>query len=360
MPKTGTSSIQETLYYHLEDPGFVYCGFGEINGSYALAALVGQASYFAALRAAGAHGYRQRMLKRLRRSIGIARKRGADLILSAEFAYFWGQDAHRAFAAIVEEYRLDLRLIIYVRPPLDWLASSLAQNLKFGQFTSHDQLQGYLDKPLRRQLDLAKRLALLVDCYGEDRLIIRPFLRHQLAGGCVVRDFCSVVGLSQPPATIYRRNEGLSLVASQCLHRRNIAMRQPLRGGGWDLLRRDALLQRLEQLFGDQPGLRLQPALLGDAESFLQQQLASLQQRHGVALPLSTASSAEAGLASLDALLSLPEAARRRLVAAAAMGEDATPEQALARLERVPSAGAVLSTARQLGRRQLRHALTGC
>jgi hypothetical protein len=41
MPKTGSTSIQETFYYQLEDPGFIYCGFGEINGSYALSALVG-------------------------------------------------------------------------------------------------------------------------------------------------------------------------------------------------------------------------------------------------------------------------------------------------------------------------------
>lgn len=83
MPKTGTSSIQETLYYELIDPGFVYCGFGEINGSYALSAFVGKSPYIASLRTlgVGADAYRRRMLGRFRRSVKRARDRGADLIL---------------------------------------------------------------------------------------------------------------------------------------------------------------------------------------------------------------------------------------------------------------------------------------
>jgi hypothetical protein len=35
MPKTGSTSIQETLYYELKDTDFVYCSFGEVIGSFA-------------------------------------------------------------------------------------------------------------------------------------------------------------------------------------------------------------------------------------------------------------------------------------------------------------------------------------
>ncbi|MEB3307489.1 MAG: hypothetical protein VKK98_04975, partial [Cyanobacteriota bacterium] len=48
-------------------------------------------------------------------------------------------------------------------------------------------------------------------------------------------------------------------------------------------------------------------ALLGDLEPFLQQQLADLEQRHGVTLPLTTAAVGEE-MSTLDALLELPPA----------------------------------------------------
>lgn len=43
MPKTGTSSIQTALLYHLAHPGFQYVSFGEINGSCGIGTLVDEA-----------------------------------------------------------------------------------------------------------------------------------------------------------------------------------------------------------------------------------------------------------------------------------------------------------------------------
>ncbi|MEB3265811.1 MAG: hypothetical protein VKN13_04275 [Cyanobacteriota bacterium] len=359
MPKTGTSSIQETLYYELLDPGFVYCSFGEINGSYALSAFVGKTPYIASLRglAGGADAYRRRMLERLRRSVERAQGRGAELIVSAEFCFMWGRQEHQAFRALAQQHGLNLQLVLYVRPPLDWLASSLAQNLKFGQYATHaDLLQRCSSTPIRRQLGFTERLEMLAELYGPKAVTVRPFLRQQLAEGCVVRDFCRVVGLTRQPRRIHRQNEGLSLTASQCLHLRNLALGRPLRGA-WELVRRDGLLVRLEQLFRHEPGLRLHAAVLGDLEPFVQQQLADLEQRHGVALPLSTAA-ADAGLTSLDSLLELSPAVHQRLQEAT--GAAGTPQQALAQLERTPRLDALLDGAWRLGRRQLRHALHGC
>lgn len=359
MPKTGTSSIQETLYYELIDPGFVYCGFGEINGSYALSAFVGKSPYIASLRTlgVGADAYRRRMLGRFRRSVKRARDRGADLILSAEFCFMWGRQEHQIFRALAHQHGLNLQLVLYVRPPLDWLASSLAQTLKFGNYVTHADLsQRCSSSAIRRQLGFTERLEMLAELYGPNAVTVRPFLRQQLAEGCVVRDFCRVVGITRQPRRMLRQNDGLSLAASQCLHLRNLALGRPLRGA-WELVRRDGLLVRLEQLFGDQPGLRLNAALLGDLEPFLQQQLADLEQRHGVTLPLTTAAVGEE-MSTLDALLELPPAAHQRLQEA--IGGACSPQQALARLERIPRLDALLDGAWRMGRRQLRHALHGC
>jgi hypothetical protein len=358
MPKTGTSSIQEALYYGLCDPKFVYCGFGEINGSYALSALVGADNYIASIRrlAGGADAYRRRMLARFRRTVERARARGAELILSAEFCYIWGRQEHQTLRELAHQHGLDLQFVVYLRPPLDWLASALAQNLKFALITTHADLLQYFSAVIGHRLDFCQRLELLAELYGRNAITVRPFLRQELAEGCVVRDFCRVVGITRPPGRIDLQNEGLSLAACQCLHLRNLALGRPLRGT-WELVRRDALLVRLEQLYRDQPVLRLQAAMLGAAEPVLRQQLADLRQRHGLALPLTTAA-ADGGLASLDSLLELPPEAHRRLLAVA--GGDGTPQQALARLERRPAVAPLLRSARKLIRRELRHRRVGC
>ncbi|MEB3351728.1 MAG: hypothetical protein VKM01_05320 [Cyanobacteriota bacterium] len=362
MPKTGSSSIQETLYYELRDPGFIYCGFGEINSSFALSSFVGQATHIGAIRQLGkgrlAGLYHQRMLGRFQRSLARARSGDAALILSAELAYGWRRDQHLWWRQFASEHCLDLRIVVYLRPPIDWLASALSEGLKFGRQSTHAGLvEFYLHQLPERHLDLCARIDMLVDVYGKEAVVIRPFLRSALLEGCVVRDFCRVVGLGQAPATIHRQNDSLSLEASQCLHLRNIAMGRPLRGT-LDLLRRDALLQQLGRIFPDRPSLRLEPGVLGDGVGRLERQLAALQQRHGLALPLSTAASG-GGLASLDPLLTLPVDAQDRLAAAVAAG-GGTPAEALARLERGRAAAPLLRSARRLLRRELRHARVGC
>jgi len=362
MPKTGSSSIQETLYYELQDPDFIYCGFGEINGSFALSSFVGQATHIGAIRqlAGGrlAGLYRRRMLGRFQRSLARARARDAAVILSAEFAYGWRLDQHLWWRQFAREQSLELRIVVYLRPPLDWLASALSEGLKYGRQITHAALiDFYLHRLPERQLDVSTRVDMLVDVYGAEAVVIRPFLRSELLEGCVVRDFCRVVGLRQAPTTIHRQNDSLSMEASQCLHLRNIAMGRPLRGT-LDLLRRDALLQQLGRIFPDRPSLRLEPGVLGEGLGRLERQLAALQQRHGLALPLSTAAGG-GGLASLDPLLTLPVAAQERLAAAVDAG-GGTPEEVLARLERGLAVAPVLRSARRLLRRELRHARAGC
>lgn len=359
MPKTGSSSIQETLYYELEDSGFVYCGFGEINGTFAMSSLAGYQSYIASIRQIGEGGpgrlFRRRMLGRFQRSLAQARARGAALIISSEFTYGWRPDQHHWLQQFARDHRLDLRIVMYLRPPLDWIASALSEEVKYARSVTHPALTDLLNRWLGWQLDFSARIDTLAEVYGPEALVIRPFLRSQLLDGCVVRDFCRVVGIRQLPDTIHRRNESLSLEASQCLHLHNIARGRPLQGA-LDLLRRHGLLMQLSELFADRPSLRLQPSVLGKRLGTLQQHLSTLQQRHAIALPLSTAAS-DVGLTSLDELLSLPASARARL---AAVGGDCPPEQILARMERGLALTPMLAFARRRLRRELRHLRRGC
>jgi hypothetical protein len=322
---------------------------------------VGQATYFVAIRqlAGGRLStiYRERVHRRFRRCLAQARSRNAALILSAEFAYGWSREQHLNWRQFAQEHGLDLRIVVYLRSPIDWLASALSQGLKYGRHTTHDGLiDTFLRRIPERQLDYAARIDMLAEVYGPEALVIRPFLRNQLQEGCVVRDFCRVVGLQQAPATIHRQNDSLSLEACQCLHLRNLALGRPLRGP-LDLLRRDVLLLHLGRIFQGRPSLRLQPAVLGERLEEMRQRLNALEQRHGIALPLTTGAAGD-GLASLDPLLNLPAAALEQLVVASG-GRD-TSEQALARLERGLAVAPTVHVARRYLRRKMRHIRSGC
>jgi hypothetical protein len=360
-PKTGTTSIQETLYYELQDPGFVYCGFGDINGSYALSALVGHNNYFASLRAmpyGAGDGGRRRALRRLARCVDRARSRGADLILSAEWSYGWEKSKHVWFGELARDLGLDLHVVLYLRPPLDWIASLVAQYVRYGRGSTHEDLEREASsvETLQRRLRFSKRLELLGELYGSDRVTIRPYLREQLVGGCVVQDFCHVIGMRQPPSTIHRRNERMRLPTVQCLHQYNMFLGRPLRGP-LELARRDALVLRLEQIFGDGFNLRLQPAVLGGLVPFALEELAALHQFHGVELPLTTNATSAEGLDSLDRLLELDDGDRRRLVEA--VGVDLPVPELLERLERGSTISAVVQTGSAVVRRYLRHVQSG-
>lgn len=281
------------------------------------------------------------------------------MILSAQLAYGWTPDQHLWWQQFARDQGLDLRLVVYLRPPLDWLGSALAEALKYARQMSHAQIRDYcLQVQSGQNLLYSNCLDVLAEPYGENALIVRPFLRDQMLGGCVVRDFCQVVGMCKAPDTIHRQNDSLSLEASQCLHLRNISLGRRLRGS-LDLLRREALLHHLELIFHDRPSLRLHPSVLGEGLPAMLQQLTRLQERHGITLPLSTAADDE-GLTNLEPLLALPDWARERLAAAAGAGSEKTADQLLARLEQVLAPVSLFRSARRLLRRELRHARIGC
>lgn len=202
--------------------------------------------------------------------------------MSAELCFGWPAQCHQPLRELAISHGLDLRVIAYLRPPLDWMASALSQALKLGKAADHSILkQLYSGHGLARKLGMVERLEVLADVYGHESLVLRPFLRQSLVEGCVVRDFCALVGMSRSPRRIHHHNQSLSLPGSQCLHRRNQALGRPLRGPR-ELLSRDGLIDRLQRLFPGPPSLRLHSAVLGDLAPFVYEQLDQLQRHFGL------------------------------------------------------------------------------
>lgn len=126
-------------------------------------------------------------LKRYRRIIQrIAqprwRKPPQALVLSCEYLWRLPQSAVAALRRDFEELGCDRFLIVaYVREPGSLYGSALQQ---WSRLSTH--LQRF--DPLVWRYQLRQRLLTWQSVFGES-LIVRPFDREQLLGGCVVRDF---------------------------------------------------------------------------------------------------------------------------------------------------------------------------
>jgi hypothetical protein len=126
---------------------------------------------------------------RLSSLMTAADERGArQIILSAENIC-----NHPGLADVVARARGNraLKVVFYVRRQDDFLISSWQQwHLKvFGS------LEAYLSDRVGRVGNWYSMITPWADAFGDDNVIVRPFVRDQLKDGDVVADFCDAAGL---------------------------------------------------------------------------------------------------------------------------------------------------------------------
>jgi len=225
MPKTGTSSIQESLFFGLRDPGFRYYSAGEVNGSRMLWASASSTpppfSHWKKQPVARAHLERKHRSYRrgLTRVIDESIRKGKTLILSGEDCWSWDEEQMRGMRALLESKRLVTRVIIYLRPWRSYLESNFQERIKHAslRFTANkiipmDELMepGNLDYPA-----LIERFE---SVFGADQVIARKFDPDLFPAGCVVQDFCRQFGIRMDPESIRRANDALGINAVRMLH----------------------------------------------------------------------------------------------------------------------------------------------
>ena len=289
MPKTGTSSIQETLFHGLNDPRFRYIALGAANGSRAIQCLVGDQPLVGHLHEAqgiDADRMRQRATQfrqSWERQALRARQSGAIPIISAEDCWFLNRNELLRLRSMLEDMGFRARVVTYLRPPLAWVSSMFQELLKSGHRRFADQLLVVPPKvaadPQVFGCDYLHRLRLIEDVFGKDALTLRAFRRESLEGGCVVTDFCRCTGVRVSARSIRRVNDGMSLDATRFLYAYNRFRRMQQRLPFRDFL---LILRRLQELPG--PPLQLHPQVLGPVRELLEAQLPLLRTQYGVDL----------------------------------------------------------------------------
>ena len=279
MPKTGTTSIQESLYFGLEDPAYRYISLGHVNAVVALEPVFAdRPEEFWEFRSKGLSKATLRALgrrygARLQRALRRAKSEGRTPIISTE--RLWHAD--RAYLERLRDFLraegFDVRVIAYVRPIKSWTESNF-QTLAKWRIGRFDRLGDWPTAYLSRW---SGQLARLESVFGRRALTVRPFGGDALAEGCAVADFCRTAGVRFDARAVIRSNESVSIDAVRCLYAYNRFVPAESQPG---FVPRILLVMHLERLAG--PPFRLHSSLFAPMAHQISSQQCAIRDRFGV------------------------------------------------------------------------------
>jgi len=287
-PKTGTTSIQESLFWGLEDPRFrlvsLDCEFGNTVVDCAFQdRLEDRHTFFTdsiprqrlSLMAARSRDYLDRALR-------AAGRAGVTPVISAEIA-FWKEAAPAEnLQRFVTERGFEPRIICYLRPYFDMLESRMQQAVRI--------VRRPWDRLKRMHAEFSEPVVLsnFDRIFGREQVDVFLFDPKSFPERCVVRHFCQATGIPLDPGRIVRSNESLNRNAMQFVF---VFNRQAPPGGGysrtWFRFRQSVLVQALSTLPG--APFRLHPSVHELSRPLLEPHLPWLEERLGQPFPLTLA-----------------------------------------------------------------------
>jgi len=290
MIKTGTTSIQSSLFYNLRSDHFRFLTMDSYFGNL----LVGSA--FAGDYGIGerfiSHGVTAEMAETVpaqsrdyfNRALAAAGAHHRTAILSAEMIGYLRRDGIERLKAFLVDRGWKPRVILYVRAPLDLFESRFQQRLRAGGIPSRIpcKFDDYIKQSSRMSYSEFPRL--LDEVFGCENVTFQWFDPQRFPSRCVVRHFCEFAGVPIRDADILRENDSLSLDALRFVYALMLAGRCKV-GTRIDRLRHSLLLERLGELRG--PSLRFHPELVAPFVERVVPEMAWIESRLGEVLPLS-------------------------------------------------------------------------
>lgn len=216
--KTGSSSIQETLYQNRTVLKTVcYPDLGLANGSLTIAHAFAEPRNLVDrhLVANLATAQVNRRLARHRLSQALARSGSAVPVLSAEVISWFSDGEISALDEFLRSAGLVPSYVGYIREPVSYLRSVFQETLKTQMPVKNILMRGRARFFYRRHYtDIVDRLDAVA---GQDNVAAFAFDRSGFPGGDVVQHFLGLLGQSVSGLPITRVNEGLSLLAVKLL-----------------------------------------------------------------------------------------------------------------------------------------------
>lgn len=282
MPKTGTSSIQDSLFFGLEDPAYRYISLGQNQASETvLACFLNQPHEFWVFRMLGfSKSQFQRMqtshVRRLRRALAQARGNRQTPILSTEDCWVLPSSALHRLRAFLESEGFHVAVIAYVRPIKSWLESFFQQRNKWKKiaFKPFQMIPASGNDP---DYFYAEKLKTFSQLFGRENITVRPFVSSTLKSNCAVQDFCDTTGIKLDPNSILRSNESLSADATRLLYAYNHFCDSEIKNR---LVKRITLAKYTESLQG--PPLRFHSSVFQPIKTIIASQNRTLHNDYGV------------------------------------------------------------------------------
>lgn len=211
MPKTGTSSLQETLF-NLGGVGELrYANLGVVNhGGVITSFFADDPHAWRGHRVAGRSpeeikSYNQQTLTRLE---AVCEAHGQQII-SGEDIWHMSQTALIKLRDFFAKHFERIEVVGYARPPASFMASAFQQLVK-NHGLARLRVEAYYPR-YREKFEKFDRV------FGRENVTLRLFDPGHLVGGDAVVDFCNLLGESISPEKIQRVNESLSLEATAVL-----------------------------------------------------------------------------------------------------------------------------------------------
>ncbi len=221
MPKTGSTSIQDTLYANREKlraNDIYYPDIFPQNHSWSFGPIVlGHNDFNEYLIVNGIKKEKQKKLyaRTLKKQWYSEIKKCKNQVFIVSFEGMFldpstgaGKDT-RAYRTLkfFSRYFDQIKIVIYVRQPLDYFSSFVQQCLK-NQYSSLDEIKKHIP-----EFDLySKQLNKIITHYGRENIIVRPFVPQRFHQGSLVADFLYTINPSRDFSFIneIRSNESLS------------------------------------------------------------------------------------------------------------------------------------------------------
>jgi hypothetical protein len=283
MPKTGTTSIQDSLFWSdLKEPyRFLSLDTNFANRTANLAYQNPErhrGNFFVeTLSSKQFTRYGRFSKKYIQNALSRCAQQRLTPIISAETLWGMRGEELEGLRKDAITYGFTPQIICYLRSPIDYSRSLFQQGVRTGVVKS-------IENVLSLALRLPRGIKLLDDAFGSDNVRLYIFDPGTFPGNCVVKHFCTEIGLDWSQLTLIRENESMNINRLKFLYAWNTCnVKNPFSLS--TRLKRRLVLDSLQGLSG--PSLRFHPNLTKNMLVEFESQREFLEKRIGRSVPLS-------------------------------------------------------------------------
>lgn len=283
MPKTGSTSIQSTLFWHSPPEPFRFLTLDTIFGNQLLyigfrETLSEQNEFFlGGLTKQKLESFREFALKYLSGSLVAAARDKKTPILSAEMIWFLTKVELQSLKDFLNSRGFEVEVFGYIRPPIDYAESVFQQCIKVGSAAEIKHLSSGINT-------IPTTVEWLDEVFDRRRVHLTVFNPKTFPEKCVVRHFLQTIDIPDDTIPIARENESISLDTIRFLHLWNSTFTDR-RFARMTVARRAILIDCLSEIEG--PSLRFHPSVTQDIREEFQKRESQLTDRLGSPLPMS-------------------------------------------------------------------------